>query len=72
MAREMDKAGWAWPPCSRKAHYFAAGSCTSLCRKVGFVIDVPREEGNDGSRDNCAKCQRLLAAEKEATAHLAM
>jgi len=55
----MDKAGWAFPPQSRKAHYFPAGSGESLCRKIGFAFDLPREEGNDGSPDNCAKCKRL-------------
>ncbi len=30
------------------------------------------EEGNDGSRDNCAECKRRLVKERAATAHLAM
>jgi len=62
MADEMDKSGWAWPGCSRKAHYFPAGEAISLCRKVGFVVHIPREEGDDDSSDNCAECRRRLSA----------
>jgi len=59
MSRAMEKAGWAYPYGSRKAHYFPAGSSESLCRRYSFGFDILRDEGNDESPDNCAKCKRL-------------
>ena len=53
--------GWGWPSNSKKAHYFAA-TRRSLCGKWAFLGVL--EEGNDGSRDNCAECKRRLAKEK--------
>jgi hypothetical protein len=51
--------GWGWPPISRKAHYIEPDG-RSLCGKIGFAFDLPLEQGNDGSPDNCAECRRRL------------
>lgn len=49
-------AGWGFPLNSRKAHYFEAGSIISVCN--GMMYSGKREEGNNNSVDNCAKCKR--------------
>jgi hypothetical protein len=61
MSETTLSAGWGVPICSKKWHYFAAGSTFSLCRKVGFYSGE-REAGNDDSADNCVACKRLKAA----------
>lgn len=49
-------AGWARPGLGVKWHYFLAGDTRSLCSK--WLYFGPREEGNDGSPDNCADCRK--------------
>ncbi|HEX8312762.1 MAG TPA: hypothetical protein VF614_15680 [Chthoniobacteraceae bacterium] len=51
------KQGWAWPPISRKAHYFPEGEATSLCNGVAFTGGT-REDDNHHSGDNCKQCMR--------------
>jgi hypothetical protein len=60
VASNTRPAGWAWPLNLRKAHYFAEGAGISLCGKVMY-LGSQREQGNDGSKDNCADCKRRLA-----------
>lgn len=54
--------GWGWPGASQKAHYFDADSAISVCGK--WIFTGPREQGNDGSPDNCAACKRAIAKRK--------
>lgn len=48
--------GWAWPLNSRKAHWFAAGSATSICGRWMFF--GRREDTKHNSPDNCRECVR--------------
>lgn len=51
-------AGWGFPGLSRKAHYFEAGSTTSLC---GKWLYVGHRDSNDlKSKDDCAACRRKV------------
>ena len=62
--------GWGWPLCSRKAHYFTAGSTRSLCGKIGLYAGT-REDRHHESPDNCAACMKRqrkeFPGEQEAT-----
>lgn len=55
------QAGWGIWPGLRKWHYFPAGDIFSLCRKVGFFWGA-RYPSDDAAPDNCAACQKMLAA----------
>lgn len=55
---QIDKQGWAFPLCSRKAHYFPKDESISLCGKVMFT-GGEREDSSHKSPDNCAKCMKL-------------
>jgi hypothetical protein len=55
--KERFGVGWAWPENSRKAHYFEAGSITSLCHR--WIFGGDRENDRHDSQDNCAECKRL-------------
>lgn len=48
--------GWAWPPLSRKAHYFDRGM--SLCH--GWLYagepDSVQDMGEEPSRNDCRVC----------------
>lgn len=48
--------GWGFPLNSRKAHYFKAGSATSICRKWLYFGD--RQDDKHASPDNCVECKR--------------
>jgi hypothetical protein len=64
---QWEKRGWAWPLCSRKAHYFLPGEAISLCGKVMFT-GGEREDDHHHSKDNCAECvKRRDKQEKRGT-----
>ena len=58
--------GWGWPGNSKKAHYFEKNHNLSLCGK--WLYMGPREQGNDGSTDNCTSCRRALQKRQEKAA----
>jgi len=59
--------GWGKSPVSRKWHYFHdRESGLSLCGTIGFFFG-PTEQGNDDSKDNCARCRKELVVMKGAT-----
>jgi len=55
----LTERGWGNPSSSKKWHYFVQGDSRSLCGKWAYL--GPREEGNDGSPDNCAECKKRKA-----------
>lgn len=57
-------AGWAFPPSSRKAHFFPANRTESLCGRWGFQMSAAAREPDNGkpSKDDCAACRRKLEA----------
>jgi hypothetical protein len=57
-AGKLTAGGWGWPLNSRKAHYFGAGSITSLCN--GWMYTGPREPAEYKSPDDCAACSKAL------------
>jgi hypothetical protein len=66
MKKQQPKAapqeGWAFLYNSPKWHYFDANG-HSLCKKwMTFAAD--REQGNDGSPDNCKACKTALELRK--------
>jgi len=66
LSEQKITGGWGWPGNSRKAHYFEEGQITSICGK--WLYRGPREQGNDGSPDNCTACRRALQKKREKAA----
>jgi hypothetical protein len=61
---ERPREGWGViRPGDRKAHYYR--DMTSLCQRIGFYTGPVDEDTGQSSRDDCAKCARLRAAERE-------
>lgn len=56
--KERDQ-GWAWPPNSRKAHYFLKGETISLCSK--WMYGGEREDTLHEHPDNCSTCEKRWA-----------
>jgi hypothetical protein len=58
-----ENEGWGFPRGSIKAHYFLEDG-RSLCGKFGFYL-ADKEQGNDGSNDNCTACKKALKRLRE-------
>jgi hypothetical protein len=54
------KAGWRFPPNSRKAHFFDEGQIICLCRKWMFAGLTQGDANSPPSRDDCVECRKRL------------
>lgn len=61
--KTTEKAGWASPVNSRKAHYFTTDGI-SLCRKWAFTgeLESVQEMGVMPGKNDCADCWRKAKA----------
>lgn len=62
MGNNIKDCGWGSPERARKAHYFRAGECVSLCGNwlfTGVRFDTDHE-----NKDNCKVCMKKREAEE--------